>query len=62
MLARSNYHHVLNLKREDGTLTESKEEVTDVLVSYFNNLFGQSTRHSPLNSINVAPFIDKHLD
>ncbi|XP_052180824.1 uncharacterized protein LOC127794010 [Diospyros lotus] len=33
MLAKRNSHCIMNLLREDGTLTESKDEVADVLVS-----------------------------
>ncbi|XP_052181660.1 uncharacterized protein LOC127794528 [Diospyros lotus] len=62
MLARRNNHRIMNLLRDDGTLTDSKDEVANVLVSYFHNLYGQRSRSSPLNPSDVAPFIDKHLE
>ncbi|XP_052199142.1 uncharacterized protein LOC127806110 [Diospyros lotus] len=62
MLARRNNHRIMNLIREDGTLTESKAEVANVLVFYFHNLYRPSSWNSPLNPIDVAPFIDKRLD
>ncbi|XP_052177673.1 uncharacterized protein LOC127791740 [Diospyros lotus] len=61
MLAKRNNHRIMNLLREDGTLTESKDEVVDILVSYFQNLYRPSPRNSPLSPIAVAPFIDKRL-
>ncbi|XP_052195956.1 uncharacterized protein LOC127803609 [Diospyros lotus] len=62
MLANRNNHPIMNLLREDGTLTESKDEVADVLVSYFQNLYKPSSWNSPLSPIEVAPFIDKRLN
>ncbi|XP_052201561.1 uncharacterized protein LOC127807600 [Diospyros lotus] len=62
MLSRRNNHRIMNLLREDGNLTKSKDEVADVLVSYFQNLYRPSSRNSPLSPTDVAPFIDKRLD
>ena len=62
MLTRCNNLHIINLLREDGTLTESKEKVADIMVAYFQNLYRQSSHYAPLNLTDIAPFIDKRLE